>query len=207
MTKPANFEEVATSGYHLHHSLLDQSGQNVFRPGEAAGELSEAGMQYLAGQLGHAPALTATAAQTITSYKRYRPGTYAPTSAGWLLEDRGSLARLILAGPNTRIENRLGASDANPYLLAASQIAAGIDGIKNRLKAPLADPGSHAGPVTAPLPGNITEAARALADDAVLREALGPEIVDDYCAMLRHVAQRFQSWVTDWEIREYREVL
>jgi glutamine synthetase len=207
MTKPANFEEVATSGYHLHHSVLDRHGENVFRPGEGADELSETGMQYLAGQLAHAPALTAMAAQTITAYKRYRPGTYAPTSAGWLLEDRGSLARLILAGPNTRIENRLGASDANPYLLAASQIAAGLDGIKNRLKAPLSDPSGHTGSVTAPLPGNITEAARALADDAVLREALGSELVDDYCSMLCHVAQRFQSWVTDWEIREYREVL
>jgi glutamine synthetase len=187
--------------------VLDRHGENVFQPGEGADELSETGMQYLAGQLAHAPALTAMAAQTITSYKRYRPGTYAPTSAGWLLEDRGSLARLILAGPNTRIENRLGASDANPYLLAASQIAAGLDGIKNRLKAPLADPAAQTGSVTASLPGNITEAARALADDTVLREALGSKLTDDYCSMLCHVAQRFQSWVTDWEIREYREVL
>jgi glutamine synthetase len=207
MTKPANFEEVATSGYHLHQSLLDERGENAFRTDVGAEELSETGMQYLAGQLSHAPALTATAAQTITAYKRYRPGTYAPTGAGWLLEDRGSLARLILAGPNTRIENRLGASDANPYLLAASQIAAGLDGIKNRLKAPASDASGQAGSVTAPLPGNITEAARALAADTVLRDDLGSELVDEYCSMLCHVARRFQGWVTDWEIREYREVL
>ncbi len=207
MTKPANSEEVATSGYHLHQSLLDERGENVFQPTEGAEELSETGMQYLAGQLAHAPALTATAAQTITAYKRYRAGTYAPTSAGWLLEDRGSLARLILAGPNTRIENRLGASDANPYLLAASQIAAGLDGIKNRLKAPPSDVEGQTGSVSAPLPGNITDAARALTADAVLREALGSELVDEYCSMLSHVARRFQGWVTDWEIREYREVL
>src|ERR1035437_3083534 len=123
MSKPANSEEVATSGYHLHQTLLDKDGKNLFLDDRDEQRLSAVGLQYVAGQLAHAPALTATAAQTITAYKRFRPGNYAPVNANWCMEDRGSLVRGIIAGKNTRIENRLGASDANPYLLTASQFA------------------------------------------------------------------------------------
>jgi glutamine synthetase len=207
MAKPDNSYEVVTSGYHLHQTLLDQDGRNTFLDPEDASGLTTTGLQYLAGQLAHAAALTAPAAQTITAYKRFRHGTYAPLDASWRHEDRGSLARVIVAGENTRIENRLGASDANPYLLAATQLAAGLDGIKTAMAAPPADDNMPDGTGRPPLPSNLTDAARALAADTVIREALGEEIVDEYCAMLHHVCRRFQEWVTDWEITEYREVL
>jgi glutamine synthetase len=207
MTKPDNNYEVVTSGYHLHQTLLDSDGRNTFLEPGVPPAFSTTGLQYLAGQLAHAAALTAPAAQTITAYKRFRHGTYAPLDASWRHEDRGSLARVIMAGENTRIENRLGAADANPYLLAATQLAAGLDGIKSGMGAPPAEDNQPAGSGHAPLPGNLPDAARALAADTVIREAVGAHVVDEYCAMLHHVYRRFQEWVTDWEIAEYREVL
>jgi glutamine synthetase len=207
MTKPSNSAETVTSGYHLHQTLLDGAGANLFLDSREGKRFSALGFQYLAGQLEHAPALTAIAAQTITAYKRFRHGTYAPVNASWRDGDRGSLARVILADENTRIENRLGASDANPYLLAASQLAAGLDGIQKAMTAPPAESDEDSHSDAAPLPENLTDAARALAADVVIREALGSHLVGEYCAMLHHVARRFQEWVTDWEIAEYREVL
>jgi glutamine synthetase len=207
MTKPDNSADVVTSGYHLHQTLMDKDGRNAFLDTTNGPSLSTVGNQYLAGMLAHAAALTAPAAQTVTAYKRFRHGTYAPVDASWRNEDRGSLARVIIAGENTRIENRLGGADANPYLLAATQLAAGMDGIKTGLSAPPADDDHPDGTGQAPLPGNLPDAARALAADVVIREAVGAKVVDEYCAMLTHVYRRFQEWVTDWEIAEYREVL
>jgi glutamine synthetase len=206
MAKPSNSDETVTSGYHLHQTLLDDDGNNLFLDDDG-NHLSKVGFHYLAGLLEHTPALTATAAQTITAYKRFRHGTYAPVSATWREEHRGSLARVIVAAENTRIENRLGASDANPYLLAASQFAAGLDGIQKSMEAPPAEVDDDPHSTGTPLPENLTDAARALAADDVIREALGSHLVGEYCAMLNHVARRFQEWVTDWEIAEYREVL
>src|SRR5699024_415155 len=156
-------------------------------------------------QLQHASSITAFAAPTINSYKRYRPGTWAPIRAAWGIDNRAAMARLLIAGDNTRIENRIGASDANPYLLGAAQLAAGLEGMSTLL-----DPGTPSSgnaaedPQYATIPMNLMDAMRALEADTVLTRAMGAEFCELYVDVQRHVWQRYQEHVTDWEIREYK---
>ena len=205
MSVPSNHAEHQPSGFHLHQTLLDPDGRNLFA-GE--GGLSALGRAYVGGQLAHADGITGIAASTVTAYKRLRPGAYAPLRAAWGIDNRAAMVRAIVRGDNTRIENRLGASDANPYLLAAVQLAAGLDGIATG-----ADPGSPAShdvgsdPAYPRVPTNLFDGVAAFAADRVLVDAIGQDVADMYCAIQRQVWSRYQLHVSDWEITEYREVL
>ena len=208
MTKPDNDPGVVPSGFHVHQTIGDLEGNNLFRSeGEAA--LTGTGLNYVAGQLAHAGALTAFAAQTVNAYKRFTPGTWAPLTASWSVDHRGTMVRAIPAGANTRVENRLGASDANPYLIVASQLASGILGVREGLRPPPPQPlrGSSDPSAATMLPGTLIEAVQALESDAALGAALGSRFVSYYAAMLRNEFRRFQLTVTDWEIQEYREIV
>ena len=208
MTRPTNLDITPPSGYHLHQSLLDAAGGNVLADAGDPDGLSEAARHYVAGQLAHAPAMTALASPTVTAYKRYHKGTWAPIQVAWGIENRTALVRALPDGDSTRIENRLGSSDANPYLLAAVMVAAGLDGIRRRLPAP--DPAAENlfEVIRFPrLPDSPPEALAALAADAELTEALGPLFTTTFADVLRADWQRYLSHVSDWEISEYREML
>jgi len=208
MTRPTNLDITPPSGYHLHQSLLDAAGGNVLADAGDPDGLSEAARHYVAGQLAHAPAMTALASPTVTAYKRYHKGTWAPIQVAWGIENRTALVRALPDGDSTRIENRLGSSDANPYLLAAVMVAAGLDGIRRRLPAP--DPAAENlfEVIRFPrLPDSPPEALAALAADAELTEALGPLFTTTFADVLRADWQRYLSHVSDWEITEYREML
>jgi glutamine synthetase len=208
MARPTSHDTTPPSGYHLHQSLLSPSGENLFADENATHGLSETARRYVAGLLAHAPGMTAIASPTITAYKRYQPGTWAPVQIAWGVQNRTALVRALPDGANTRIENRQGSSDANPYLLAAVMIAAGVDGIRRRL-----DPGDPAvgnlfDDIRFPrLPASPAQSADALAADEQLTEGLGPEFTETFADVLRFDWQRFLSHVTDWEISEYREML
>jgi glutamine synthetase len=203
---PSNHPEHPPSGFHLHQTLLDEQGRNLFAG--AGGDLSELGRAYVGGHLAHADGITGVAAATVTAYKRLRPGSYAPLRAAWGIDNRTAMVRAVLTGDSTRIENRLGASDANPYLLAAAQLAAGLHGIATG-----ADPGPPVGhdagsdPAFARVPANLHDGVAAFAADEVLVRALGEELSGLYCAVQRQVWQRYQFHVSEWEIAEYRGVL
>jgi glutamine synthetase len=205
MSVPSNHAEHPPSGFHLHQTLLDAHGHNLFAGAEG---LSALGRAYVGGQLAHASGITGVAAATVTAYKRLRPNAYAPLRAGWGIDNRTAMVRAVLRGESTRIENRLGASDANPYLLAAAQLAAGLDGIATG-----ADPGQPAAhdvgldPSFPGVPTNLLDGVAAFEADAVLVEALGADVAEMYCAVQRQVWQRYQFHVTEWEIAEYRDVL
>jgi glutamine synthetase len=208
MTRPTNLDITPPSGYHLHQSLLDAAGENALADAGDPDGLSAVARHYVAGQLAHAPAMTALASPTVTAYKRYRNGTWAPIQVAWGIQNRTALVRALPGGDGTRIENRLGSSDANPYLLAAVMVAAGLDGIRRRLPAP--DPAAdnlfdHVR--FPPLPASPPEALAALAADAELTEALGPLFTTTFADVLRADWQRYLSHVSDWEISEYREML
>ena len=136
LARPTNLDITPPSGYHLHQSLLDARGDNVLLDPAAADGLSDTARHYIAGQLAHAPGMTAIASPTVTAYKRYQLGTWAPVQVAWGIENRTALVRALPDGPDTRIENRLGSSDANPYLLTAVMVAAGLDGIRRSLEPP-----------------------------------------------------------------------
>lgn len=198
MAKP--FASESGSGYHLHVSA-QRDGENAFDAGN--GTLSETGRQFVAGLLEHADALTAFGTPTHNGYKRLHPDGFAPYTASWGYDNRMTAIRV--PGGYTRVENRLAAADANPYLLVAATLAAGVDGIRRELEPTAAvekDPtGSR--PV---LPQSPAAALDALKADETLAGELGEEVIDAYIANRRRDLAAFDDVVTDWERERYVDV-
>jgi glutamine synthetase len=197
---------VASSGWHLHQSLRDRAGANVFA---ASGQvLSETGSAYLAGLLAHAGAACAFTTPTINGYKRYRPLSNAPTRANWASDNRGAMVRVIgrAGDPATRLENRAGEPGANPYLAMAAQIASGLDGIDRQASPgpPSETPYDSDAPA---LPRSLMAAIAALRDDACLRAAFGPFFIDTFTRLKEAEIDRFLSEITEWEQSEYFHLL
>jgi glutamine synthetase len=198
---------AVSSGWHLHQSLTDEAGSNLFA--DAAGAvLSPLGMAYLGGILDHARAACAFTTPTLNGYKRYRPYTNAPTRCGWAADNRGAMVRVLgrPGDPATRIENRAGEPGANPYLAMAAQIASGLDGIDRALDpGPPADAPYEGG--APPLPRTLSEALEALRADACLGAAFGAFFVDYFVRLKQAEIDRFQAEVTAWEHSEYFDIL
>lgn len=199
---------VASSGWHLHQSLISRSdGSNLFIPGAGESDLSTLGKHYLGGLLAHASGATALAAPTINAYKRYRPFSLAPDRITWGRDNRGAMIRFIggAGDPATRLENRVGEPAANPYLYLASQLISGFDGVHRKLDpGPPADtPYETQAPV---LPRTLSDAIAALREDECLRTGLGEGFVDYFCSIKEAEIARFNLEVTEWEHREYFEL-
>lgn len=192
MPKPLSGEEG--SSLHVHMSFWD-GDRNVFA--EGADGISELAMSAIAGIQDHAPAIHAFAAPTINSYKRLRGEGLSPRSSGWAADNRYSYLRLPAErGDATRFELRAGDSSASPHLLMAAMIHAALDGIERGLT-------PHA--EGRPLPQSLSASIAALEQDAVLRTALGDELVDVYAAVKRAESADFDAAVTDWEWRLYAD--
>ena len=196
---------VMSSGWHLHQSLV-ANGRNAFVSEKDF--LSETGKQFLAGLLANACASAAFSTPTINGYKRYRPYSLAPERVVWGRDNRGAMLR-VLGGPGdpaSRIENRIGEPAANPYLYFASQIFCGLDGLARKL-----DPGK---PEQTPyesnaehLPHTLDEAIGHLKNSKVLRDGMGSAFVDYYCRIKEAEIARFNLEVSEWEHREYFDLL
>ncbi len=203
MCRPA-LENVFSSGWHLHQSLVDsESGMNLFAS-DGSACLSDTGLHFMGGLLDNAAAASVFTTPTINGYKRYRPHTLAPDRISWGIDNRGSMIR-VCGTPgqaSSHIENRAGEPAANPYLYIASQLIAGRDGMAKTL-----DPGPPCDlPYSAEAPGlpaSLMEAVAALDKSALYRDALGDDFVDYICTIKRAEISRFLSEVTDWEQREY----
>jgi glutamine synthetase len=208
MARPA-FPEFFSTGWHVHQSLrgFDADAGNAFADAGGEHSLSAVGRQWLAGLLEHAVAGSVFTTPTVNGFKRYRPDSFAPDRVTWAMENRGALLRVIGEPGSlaTHVENRVGDPAANPYLYLASQVAAGIDGIRRNL-----EPGSPAEePYQAdgvPLPKSLMEAVSALAADTFFAEAFGEGFVDYILRIKQHEIDRFLQHVTDWEHREYFEM-
>lgn len=207
MAKPRS--DLGGSGYHLHLSLADpQTGANLFYDRHTPDGLSALACHFIAGQMEHARGLTAIFAPTVNSYKRYVLGAFAPYYVLWGYDNRTCYVRIPPERRGgTRVENRTPDGVANPYLVFAAALAAGLDGIDRRL-----DPGPAyqgdaymtADPCTTPIvPQYLHEAVAALEQDTVLCELLGPSFIKAFTAVKRLEAQRFRAHVTDWEFNEY----
>ncbi|OLZ10379.1 glutamine synthetase family protein [Sulfobacillus thermosulfidooxidans] len=208
MTKPLT--GLSGSGSHFHHSLYHKAtGQNaLFDPEDAYG-LSDLAKHFIAGQLHHAKAISALANPTINSYHRLRPYTFAPSNVTWGLENRMCMIRIPGArGQGTHIENRLPGADNNPYLMMAAIYAAGLDGIRRQLPVPppVENEDAYAKADASSLPKSLGEALEALNQDEVLVNLLGPEFVQAFTALKTHEINRFTDHVSDWEVKEYREL-
>ncbi len=203
MAKP--FNDEGGSGFHLHMSLVEPDGTNVFGDPEGPHGLSERGMSAIAGVLAHAPALAALLNPTINSYKRFGPDTLAPWLVDWGLDNRSAMIRIPPErGGSARMEVRLGDATANPYLVNAAIGAAAYLGVRDGLKPPAPLEGYGYDPEKSPLlPQRLTDALDALEGDVDLAEVLGADFVSSFVAYKRNEVERFERFVTDWEFREY----
>jgi glutamine synthetase len=216
MCRPS-FPNAMSSGWHLHQSLADPRGHNLFAPEESGQLLSRLGRHYLAGLLAGAAEAVAFTTPTINGYKRYRANSLAPDRIVWGSDNRGAMLRVVggTSPSATRIENRIGEPAANPYLYMAANIAAGLDGIRRGLDTPPveADPYAAEAPM---LPTSLDEAASALDKDEFYRQTFGKSLVDYLLMMKRAELARYTAaqadnppadgqTVTDWEMREYFE--
>jgi glutamine synthetase len=217
MCKPV-LPNFFASGWHLHSSLLTADGANAYVSPDSV--LSDTGLQYVAGLLEHARAMTLFATPTINGYTRFAPYSFAPDRICWALENRGTLVRVQggAGDPGTHLENRLGEPAANPYLYLAADIAAGLDGIERSLTPP---PAVEADPYAADapaLPATMGEAIEALDGNAMFREQFGTGFVDYFLMMKRAELARYEASTADlqgeadvaaarddWQMREYFE--
>jgi glutamine synthetase len=207
-SRPTNLWETPPSGYHLHQMLKDESGRNAFYDPDAPDGLSTTCLHYVGGQLAHTMAMTGIAAPTVTAYKRYVPGTVAPIRVGWGIDNRSAVVRAIPAGSNTLLENRLGSSDANPYLLAAACVAAGLLGVEQKIDPGPPGSGDMFKDERYPkLPSTLIEGVDHYARDEQLAELMGSDFTRIYTGVIRRDWRRYAEHVSDWEIREYRDLL
>lgn len=206
------------SGWHLHQSLTSlTTNQNEFIPKDGE-PISALGRSYVGGLLEHAIAASSFTTPTINGYRRRRPYSLAPDRVTWAIDNRAAMARVIAApgDPASRVENRVGEPAANPYLFLASQIFAGLDGIRRKL-----NPGElQESPYDAKvpmLPTDLSGALDALESSTLYRETFGNQFVDYWLYMRRSEWNRFVAAegavdmvngdVTDWEHREYFELM
>jgi glutamine synthetase len=216
MCRPA-LPNFFSSGWHLHQSLLSLSGgSNAFA--SVSEPLSEVGRLYVAGLLSHAVPMSVFAVPTVNGYKRFRPYSFAPDRVCWAVENRGALVR-VQGSPgdvSSHVEMRIGEPAANPYLYLASNIAAGLDGIRRGIEPPppvSADPYAAEAPL---LPTSLSDAVAALDADGFYRKVFGDTLVAYLVMMKRFEIQRYLDAlaeaplpdgqdVSDWEMREYFE--
>ena len=206
------------SGMHTHQSLFNDKGKNIFFDPEDDFHLSETAYAFIAGQLKHARALSALVAPTVNSYKRLVPGYEAPVYVGWAQINRSALIRIprYTAGQDNSMRAELRCPDpsCNPYLAFAGMLAAALDGIDNRMKAPkpmnnvniykLGEDERKAKGI-GELPSSLLEALAALEQDDVLKNALGEEIYGAFRRAKLEEWEDFRIHVTDWEREEYLE--
>ncbi|MHA7968587.1 glutamine synthetase family protein [Rhizobium sp. CAU 1783] len=194
---------AAGSSSHIHQSLWSADGKTplFFDPKDKYG-MSETMKHYMAGLLAHASEITYFLAPYINSYKRFMAGTFAPTKAIWSKDNRTAGYRLCGEGTKgIRVECRVGGSDLNPYLAMAALIAAGIDGIEKKMALESAFTGDAYGAQDVrEIPRTLRAATEALTGSAMLRSALGDDVVDHYVRAAEWEQEEYDRRITDWEV-------
>lgn len=215
MPKPLAGEDG--SAMFLHQSLFDHDGNNVFwGEGDEKYHLSDVAKHYMAGILAHAREISAITNPTVNSYKRITTGgDSVPQYATWGLRNRASMIRIPVYKPgkqlSTRIELRSPDPMANPYLVNAVTLAAGLDGIERKLELPpeataetlkLTDRQMVEAGYT-PLPRSLKEALDVFEDSQFMKDALGEHIHSFFLKKKRNEWHKFESTITEWEIKHY----
>ncbi|HEX9520320.1 MAG TPA: glutamine synthetase family protein [Streptosporangiaceae bacterium] len=203
MAKP--FNDEGGSGFHVHASLNDDAGANVFGDPDAPDGISATGRHAIGGVLRHASAMSALLNPTINSFKRFGPDTLAPWLIDWGLDNRSAMVRIPPErGPAARMEVRLGDASSNPYLGIAAVGAAVFLGIRDKIEPPPKLEGYGYDPASADvLPVRLADALDALEADTELGDVVGRYFVDSFLTYKRNEIERLERFVTDWEFREY----
>ncbi|MCS0601919.1 glutamine synthetase family protein [Streptomyces sp. LP11] len=204
LTFMAKYNEREGNSCHIHLSLTDADGANAMAGPD---DMSEVMRHFLAGQLAALRDFSLLYAPNINSYKRFQPGSFAPTAVAWGQDNRTCALRVVGHGRSLRFENRLPGGDVNPYLAVAGLVAAGLYGVEHKLELPDPCAGNAYTADYAHVPTSLREAAELWADSPIARAAFGEEVVAHYRNMARVELEAFDAAVTDWELRRSFERL
>jgi glutamine synthetase len=204
LTFMAKFNEREGNSCHIHISVRGDGSdapELAMVDPDNSHELSPLGASFVAGQLAHMRELTLLFAPNINSYKRFVPGSFAPTAVAWGRDNRTCSIRLVGHGHGLRMENRVPGGDINPYLAVSALVAAGIDGMERGLELEPALEGNAYASDKAKVPHTMHDALELWQNSAFARSAFGGEVVDHYANMAAVELESYNSTITDWELR------
>ncbi|KRN88577.1 type I glutamate--ammonia ligase [Ligilactobacillus ceti] len=208
---PKPLAGIAGSGMHFNMSLFNEKG-NAFFDENGPEQLSQDAYYFLGGLMKHARGFTAITNPIVNSYKRLVPGYEAPVYVAWSGHNRSPLVRVPIArGASTRLELRSADPSANPYLAVATVLAAGLDGLKNKIEPPKAvdrniyamdeqerkENGIH------DLPSNLHNAIKAMRQDEVVKAALGEHLYENFVEAKKLETAAYRQEVSEWEREQY----
>jgi glutamine synthetase len=193
ITFMAKYDEREGNSCHIHLSLQDDDGTNLFDSDQKLFD------SFLAGQIAHLRDLTLFLAPNINSYKRYSIGSFAPTAIAWGRDNRTCALRVIGHGAGRRFECRSPGGDVNPYLALAALIAAGLEGVDAGLELEPAFEGNAYASDKPRLPTTLREARDLFEQSAIARGAFGDDVHAHYVNMADVEIAEFDATVTDWE--------
>ena len=196
LTFMAKFDEREGNSCHIHMSLRGTDGTIVFDEGSGPTTVFE---QFVAGIQATMADFTLLYAPNINSYKRFQPGSFAPTAIAWGHDNRTCSLRVVGHGAGLRVENRLPGGDVNPYLALAGMLAGGLYGIENELELEPAFVGNAYDCDKPHVPTTLLQARDLFDESAIARAALGDAVVDHYVNAADIELAAYNASVTDWE--------
>lgn len=198
MAKP---NEKEGNSSHIHCSFRGLNDELVMADeSDKENNLSDIGRYFIAGQIAHLRELALMFAPNINSYKRYVPGSFAPTAIRWGRDNRTCALRLVGHGAGLRLENRVPGGDVNPYLAVAGIIAAGLDGIKNKMALEPIFEGNAYASDSARVPSTMLEAQKLWSESAWVKETFGANVQDHYTNYAEVEMAAYGKAVTNWEL-------
>ncbi|MDZ5442606.1 glutamine synthetase family protein [Micromonospora sp. 4G57] len=185
---------------HIHFSLRDRDGRSAML-GDGPAHLSVTGQRVLAGLLDSMRELSLFFAPNVNSYKRYQPGSFAPTALRWGTDNRTCALRLVGHGQGMRVENRAPGADVNPYLAIAALVAGAVHGIERELELGEECTGNaYDDPAADRVPASLRDALTLWQSSTIAKDAFGAEVVAHYANHAKVELAAFDAAVTDWEL-------
>jgi glutamine synthetase len=196
---------------HIHISLKSREGKPVFHDAGQPHSMSETMRHFVGGQQRLMPELLAMVAPTINSYTRLIPGFWAPTDSTVGVENRTCALRIIPGSAKSqRVEYRVAAADANPYIILAAALASGLWGIENRAEPEEIVEGNaydRTFPAHLALPRTLWDGAQRLKQSRMARDYFGDPFVEHFAATREWEEREFRKHITDWELARYFEII
>jgi glutamine synthetase len=202
-----DFSETGSS-CHVHSSLWSPDASRSMFSADDSGAPTDLFRHYLAGLLATARDFSLLWAPTVNSYKRFQPGSWAPTGVAWGIDNRTLGFRQVGHGNGLRIESRVPGADANSYLAFAGVLGGGLYGIRHELPLEPEFTGNGYEAANIPrIPSGLVEAIELWRNSAIAREVFGDEVHHHILTMASAEWQAFNKTVTDWERRRYFELI
>jgi len=199
LTFMAKYDQREGNSCHIHLSLRGKDGAMVFADDGRAGGQSEMFDHFLAGIMATMRELTLLYAPNINSYKRFAPGSFAPTAIAWGHDNRTCALRVVGHGAGLRVENRVPGGDVNPYMAVAAMLAGGVYGIREQLPLEPAFTGNAYASDKSRVPSTLLEARDLFAASTVAEQLFGKDVVEHYVHAADVELHAFNTAVTDWE--------